>query len=67
MGPFPANGPFPAAKGGLATEFGGLKLFSAALSRIKIVRLVVTGIFLDPLGLAGVYVLDLSPRIEVRG
>ena len=61
VGPFPVRGPFPAVKGRLAE--------SSSSSRIKIVRLVVTGIFLDPFGF-GIEVecvLVISPRIEFRG
>ena len=61
VGPFPVRGPFPAVEGRLAE--------SSASFRMKIVRLVVTGTFLDPFGF-GVeveWVLVISPRIELRG
>ena len=64
VGPFPVSGPFLAVVGRLAESF----------IRTKTVRLVVTGIFLDPFGLVEVvvvveveWVLVMSPIIKFRG
>ena len=61
VGPFPVSGPFPA----VTRQFAAVVL--ALVVRKKIVRFVVTGRFLEPLGLEVVCVLDISPMIEFRG
>ena len=68
MGPFPVSGPFPVVKGRLASFILEVKLFWTVFRRIKTVRLVVTGIFLDPFGFEEVvWVLVISPKIEFKG